>query len=191
MKLLIDKSPATLSELIKEDLVLGQLITPLTSYSDAGLPYGIDNGAFTRFNKKEFTRILTRQEKAIDRCLFVAIPDIVGNARQRLGGSWELFIPGMKVGDIYKYEIRNQTGHCYQKSDPYGFRHEVRPNTGSIVAELGSYNWSDGDWLDQRDNRNPIEQPISVYEIHLGSWMHGSIDSPFIDFKSCSANFSG
>jgi 1,4-alpha-glucan branching enzyme len=101
--------------------------------------------------------------------------------QQRLGGTWELFIPGMKVGDLYKYEIRNQSGHCYQKSDPYGFRHEVRPNTGSIVAELGHYNWNDDDWLDQRDGRNPIEQPISVYEMHLGSWMHGSSDDPYIE----------
>lgn len=84
MKLLIDTSPAKLNDLIKEELVLGQLITPLTGYSDAGLPYAIDNGAFTRFEKKAFTRILERQEKYIDRCLFVAIPDIVGNARRTL-----------------------------------------------------------------------------------------------------------
>ena len=70
MKLLIDTSPASMVELIKEDLVLGQLITPLTGYSDAGLPYGIDNGAFTRFNKKEFTRILTAKiMQWIDVCL--------------------------------------------------------------------------------------------------------------------------
>ena len=84
MKLLIDTSPANLSALIKEELVLGQLITPLTGYSDAGLPYGIDNGAFSRFDRKSFSRILERQDNAVDRCLFVAIPDIVGNARRTL-----------------------------------------------------------------------------------------------------------
>lgn len=84
MKLLIDTSPAKLNDLIKEELVLGQLITPLTGYSDAGLPYAIDNGAFTRFDKKAFTRILDRQDNAVDRCLFVAIPDVVGNARRTL-----------------------------------------------------------------------------------------------------------
>jgi hypothetical protein len=84
MKLLIDTSPAKLSELIKDDLVIGQLITPLTSYSDAGLPYGIDNGSFTSFDKKAFTRILDRQDSAENRCLFVAVPDIVGNARRTL-----------------------------------------------------------------------------------------------------------
>lgn len=84
MKLLIDTSPEKLKELIKEELVLGQLITPLTGYSDAGLTYAIDNGAFTRFDKKAFTRILDRQDDAVDRCLFVAIPDVVGNARRTL-----------------------------------------------------------------------------------------------------------
>ena len=61
------------------------------------------------------------------------------------------------TGEIYKYEMRTQAGHCYQKADPYGFRHEVRPNTGSMVAGLGSYPWSDGDWMDQRDSRNPLD----------------------------------
>lgn len=84
MKLLIDTSPTKLAELISEELVLGQLITPLTSYSDAGLPYGIDNGAFSRFDRKSFSRILERQDNAVDRCLFVAIPDVVGNARRTL-----------------------------------------------------------------------------------------------------------
>lgn len=84
MKLLIDTSPRKLKELISEELVLGQLITPLTKYSDACLPYGIDNGAFSRFDKKSFSRIIDRQDHAVDRCLFVAIPDIVGNARRTL-----------------------------------------------------------------------------------------------------------
>ena len=58
--------------------------------------------------------------------------------QSRLGGCWELFIPGLQAGEMYKYEIRTQQGHCYQKSDPYGFRHEVRPNHGSIVEALGA-----------------------------------------------------
>jgi hypothetical protein len=84
VKLLIDTSPTKMAELINEGLVLGQLITPLTSYSDAGLPYGIDNGAFSRFDRKSFSRILERQDNAVERCLFVAIPDVVGNARRTL-----------------------------------------------------------------------------------------------------------
>ncbi|MFZ9566413.1 MAG: 1,4-alpha-glucan branching protein GlgB, partial [Vulcanococcus sp.] len=101
--------------------------------------------------------------------------------QSRLGGCWELFIPGLHAGEIYKYEIRTQQGHCYQKADPYGFRHEVRPNHGSIVEPLSSFSWSDRSWMEERDNRNPLDQPISVYEMHLGSWMHASADEPFIE----------
>ena len=101
--------------------------------------------------------------------------------QSRVGGCWELFIPGLKAGQIYKYEIRAQNGHCYQKSDPYGFRHEVRPNNGSVVEAIANYSWNDAGWMDERDNSNPLDQPISVYEMHLGSWMHASADRPFIE----------
>ncbi|MGA1084582.1 MAG: GlgB N-terminal domain-containing protein, partial [Vulcanococcus sp.] len=101
--------------------------------------------------------------------------------QSRLGGCWELFIPGLKPGEIYKYEIRSQQGHCYQKADPYGFRHEVRPDNGSVVEALEGYNWADSTWMQERDNRNPLDQPISVYEMHLGSWMHASADQPYIE----------
>ncbi len=101
--------------------------------------------------------------------------------QSRLGGSWELFIPGLKPGQIYKYEVRSPDGHCYQKADPYGFRHEIRPQTGSVVAELDTYSWSDASWMAERDNANPLDQPISVYEMHLGSWMHASADQPYIE----------
>ena len=101
--------------------------------------------------------------------------------QSRLGGCWELFIPGLKPGEIYKYEIRTQQGHCYQKADPYGFRHEVRPDNGSVVEALEGYSWGDGHWMQERDSRNPLDQPISVYEMHLGSWMHASADQPYIE----------
>jgi len=101
--------------------------------------------------------------------------------QQRLGGSWELFIPGLDQGAIYKYEIRTQDGHCYGKADPYGFRHQVRPDNASIVASLGGYTWQDGAWMQQRDSRNPLDQPVSVYEMHLGSWLHAAADQPYIE----------
>lgn len=101
--------------------------------------------------------------------------------QSRLGGCWELFIPGLDAGAIYKYEVRSQAGHCYQKADPYGFRHEVRPANASIVEPLGHFAWSDDGWMGQRDSRNPLDQPISVYEMHLGSWMHGSAEQPFLE----------
>ena len=101
--------------------------------------------------------------------------------QKRLGGIWELFIPGFKEGDLYKYEIRSQEGHCYQKADPYGFQHEIRPATSSIVAKINNYQWKDSKWISNRDNQNPLYKPISVYEMHLGSWMHSSIDNPYIN----------
>ena len=101
--------------------------------------------------------------------------------QKRLGGIWELFIPGIKEGDLYKYEIRTNEGHCYQKADPYGFQHEIRPLTSSIVKGLDGYNWNDNEWIKNRDGRNPLDNPISVYEMHLGSWMHASKQEPYIE----------
>ncbi|MDP6322243.1 MAG: alpha-amylase family glycosyl hydrolase, partial [Prochlorococcaceae cyanobacterium ETNP14_MAG_5] len=101
--------------------------------------------------------------------------------QKRQGGLWELFIPGIEEGSLYKYEIRAQNGHCYQKADPYGFQHEVRPATSSLVAKLDRYQWQDEHWMRQRDSRNALDQPISVYELHLGSWMHAAADEPYIE----------
>ncbi|NER81360.1 MAG: 1,4-alpha-glucan branching enzyme, partial [Leptolyngbya sp. SIO1D8] len=91
--------------------------------------------------------------------------------QMRLTGSgiWELFIPELQVGESYKFEIKNQSGHIYEKSDPYGFQQEVRPKTASIVADLDAYNWQDADWMEKRRHSEPMSQPISVYEVHLGS----------------------
>ncbi|WAL60180.1 1,4-alpha-glucan branching enzyme [Thermocoleostomius sinensis] len=101
--------------------------------------------------------------------------------RIRNNGIWELFIPGLTYGAAYKYEIKNHHGHIYEKSDPYGFQQEVRPKTASIVADLDSYHWHDSDWMEKRRHTEPLTQPISVYEVHLGSWMHGSASEPAID----------
>ncbi|MBW3049044.1 1,4-alpha-glucan branching enzyme [Prochlorococcus marinus XMU1403] len=101
--------------------------------------------------------------------------------QKRLGGIWELFIPGLSEGDLYKYEIRTEKGHCYEKADPYGFQHEVRPAKSSVISKIDSFQWSDQSWISNRDNKDPLEQPISVYEMHLGSWMHASSEDPFIN----------
>jgi 1,4-alpha-glucan branching enzyme len=97
------------------------------------------------------------------------------------GGIWELFIPSLEVGTHYKYEVKNQAGHIYEKSDPYGFQQEVRPKTASIVNDLDTYEWQDGDWMETRRHTEPLTQPISVYEMHLGSWMHASASEPALD----------
>jgi len=85
-------------------------------------------------------------------------------------GVWEIFIPGVGQGEIYKYEIKTQSNELYIKSDPYAFYSELRPNTASIVYDLDSYRWSDDEWIKERDSSNIFEKPISIYEVHLGSW---------------------
>ncbi len=93
-------------------------------------------------------------------------------------GIWTIFMPGLEVGAAYKYEIKNQDGHPYEKSDPYGFQQEVRPKTASIVTDLESYQWQDQDWLEKRRTTDTLSQPISVYECHIGSWLHADASVP-------------
>ncbi len=86
-------------------------------------------------------------------------------------GVWEFFLPESGEGVIYKYEIVGPQNNILPlKADPYGFRAELRPNTGSVVARLDKHSWNDAEWLQQRSAKNWLEQPISVYEVHLGSW---------------------
>ncbi|WP_199312732.1 1,4-alpha-glucan branching enzyme [Microcoleus sp. FACHB-672] len=98
--------------------------------------------------------------------------------RKRDNGIWELFIPELGVGNGYKYEIKNYDGHIYEKSDPYGFQSEARPKTASIVADLDTYSWNDASWMEARRHTEPLSQPISVYECHIGSWLHASSAEP-------------
>ncbi|PSO60767.1 MAG: 1,4-alpha-glucan branching enzyme [Cyanobacteria bacterium QH_2_48_84] len=110
--------------------------------------------------------------------------------RKRNNSVWELFVPELGVGTRYKYEVKNWEGHIYEKSDPYGFQQEVRPKTASIVADLDRYTWQDEAWMEQRRNTEQLSQPISVYEVHLGSWLHTSIDEPVRTCASASAQQS-
>jgi 1,4-alpha-glucan branching enzyme len=98
--------------------------------------------------------------------------------RKSSTGVWDLFIPGLDVGERYKYEIKNYDGHIYEKSDPFGFQQEVRPKTASIVADLDAYQWNDADWMEHRRHTDPLTHPISVYEVHLGSWLNASAAEP-------------
>ncbi|NDJ16272.1 1,4-alpha-glucan branching enzyme [Myxacorys almedinensis] len=97
--------------------------------------------------------------------------------RKGATGIWELFIPELSVGTPYKYEVKNCDGHIYEKSDPYGFQQETRPKTASIVTDLDAYRWTDQDWIEKR-RQNDLSQPISVYEVHIGSWLHTSSAEP-------------
>jgi len=85
-------------------------------------------------------------------------------------GVWDLFIPGLSVGALYKYEIKPRYGPPFVKADPVGFRSEVRPATASVVHELGRYEWGDEDWLERRRLMKAADAPMSIYEVHLGSW---------------------
>jgi 1,4-alpha-glucan branching enzyme len=85
-------------------------------------------------------------------------------------GVWEIFIPGIGAQEIYKYEIKTCANDLYLKSDPYAFYSELRPNTASIVYNIDGYVWNDEIWLKERSSKNIFEQPISIYEVHLGSW---------------------
>jgi len=86
-------------------------------------------------------------------------------------GVWELFIPGLTEGEIYKYEIKGRDGtYLGLKTDPYGFYAQVRPNTASIVHNIDGYTWHDQDWMAQRASRQSLASPMAMYEVHLGSW---------------------
>ena len=87
-------------------------------------------------------------------------------------GLWEIFIPNMMPGDLYKFEIKGRHGgYLGQKADPYGFAAEMRPKSASVVWDIHKYQWNDQQWLDKRHTTNWFEAPMSVYEVHLGSWM--------------------
>ncbi len=85
-------------------------------------------------------------------------------------GIWELFIPGVNEKDRYKFEIKSLNGELLQKSDPYGNFFELRPSTSSLVFDINKYKWNDNDWMMERKENNPLEKPINIYEVHLGSW---------------------
>jgi 1,4-alpha-glucan branching enzyme len=95
------------------------------------------------------------------------------NPMRRLSesGVWEIFIPDMPEGTCYKYEVRTSGGHLLHKTDPYGRRFEVPPNTASIVWTRDGYAWRDRDWMRDRPSFNHWhDRPMSIYEVHLGSW---------------------
>ncbi|MDH4225201.1 MAG: 1,4-alpha-glucan branching protein GlgB, partial [Deltaproteobacteria bacterium] len=104
-----------------------------------------------------------------------------------LGGSgvWEVFIPGLALGEVYKFSIRSHAdGRVRQKTDPYAFKTEFRPRTASIVAHVKDYPWTDGDWMETRNRTNWLESPVSIYEAHLGSWRRGGTHGEtFLDYR--------
>ena len=88
-------------------------------------------------------------------------------------GVWECFIPGVRVGDVYKYAVYSRyNNYSSERSDPYGFATELRPLNASIVADIHQHQWQDDEWMQQRAQHQQLSSPISIYEVHLGSWRH-------------------
>jgi 1,4-alpha-glucan branching enzyme len=98
--------------------------------------------------------------------------------RLRNGGVWELFIPDLPEGTSYKYQIRSRY-HGYQqmKADPYAFACEIPPKSASVVSNLDKYQWEDSEWMTSRAEKDWLKEPVSIYEVHLGSWMRGPNNS--------------
>jgi 1,4-alpha-glucan branching enzyme len=86
-------------------------------------------------------------------------------------GVWELFVPGIGAGELYKYEILGRDGVLRLKADPLAFAMQVRPETASRVWDPSAYRWTDDDWMRDRADRDPYRSPMAAYEVHLGSWM--------------------
>jgi len=104
---------------------------------------------------------------------------------QRLGkcGIFEIFIPAVSSGDLYKFEIKTHGGATKFKSDPYAQGHELRPETASIVRDIESFKWDDKEWMAIRSSRQNDEAPISIYELHLGSFKRHSETDDFLNYR--------
>ena len=85
-------------------------------------------------------------------------------------GIWESFVPGVTTGDSYRYAITGPDGEKRLKSDPYAFRYELRPDNASVICPLREYMWNDGEYQERRNNKAVIDNPMAIYEVHLGSW---------------------
>ncbi len=85
-------------------------------------------------------------------------------------GIYEIFLPEMKIGDIYKYCVTTKAGYTILKADPYGFQAELRPNNASVIADISDFKWQDSRWMKKREKFDDKKDPMFVYEVHPGSW---------------------
>jgi 1,4-alpha-glucan branching enzyme len=98
-------------------------------------------------------------------------------------GIWEIFIPNLVEGTHYKYAVKSRfMGYEVDKADPYGFYAEMRPSTDSRVWDIDKYVWGDSDWMAARKERQSLDAPLAVYEVHLGSWKRGP-DNGFLSYR--------
>ncbi len=101
-------------------------------------------------------------------------------------GIYELFIPGVEEGCLYKYLIETADHRLLYKADPFASAAELRPGTASRVADISGFKWSDGTWLEKRRTREPKEEPMAIYEVHPGSWKkhpHGPDEDGYYNYR--------
>ena len=99
-------------------------------------------------------------------------------------GIWDIFVPGLVEGEYYKYEIKTQEDYILSKADPLATYSEVRPKTASVVFDINHYQWQDAEWMRYRENSNTYDKPMSIYEVHLGSWRRKGPDgSEFLTYR--------
>ena len=106
--------------------------------------------------------------------------DTKADVMENTDGVWTAFVSGSKAGDNYKYAIVGRDGRLTYKADPFAVHGEVRPKNASKVWEAGGYEWGDGEYMQRRSKRDVYSEPMSVYELHLGSWRV----PPYYDFAS-------
>ena len=94
------------------------------------------------------------------------------------GGIFALFIPGVKIGDMYKYVITTSDDRKLYKADPYGNYSQLRPDNASIVTDLSGFKWTDSVWQTEKQTKDILKQPMAIYECHIGSWMKHPVSDP-------------
>ncbi len=105
------------------------------------------------------------------------------NVRWDASGIWEGFIPGATTGMRYKYKIKSHHNNIVtEKADPYAYSYERPPNTASIITDIDGYSWGDQDWMGYRKDKNGLDKPYAVYEVHMGSWMRNADDNSFLSY---------
>ncbi len=99
-------------------------------------------------------------------------------------GIWELFVPGIVENELYRFKLKTVDGFTLEKSDPFQFFAENRPQTASVIRDLHRYQWQDHDWLQRKQQSPPYQQPLSIYEVHPGSWRRDPNDPErFLTFR--------
>lgn len=101
----------------------------------------------------------------------------------RESGIFELFVPGIGENERYKFEIKTKDEKIVEKSDPYAAFAELRPNTASVVWNINRFTWGDAEWIDAKSKKDILAQPMSIYEVHLGSWRRNHSETGYINYR--------